>query len=270
MTSHSDFHTYGFKADEIFEFLSKNGFAITGEVIPVEQAPKWPPEYSLFPSFGKHEAALIMCGLVPDKYNDWRYWDDPHPEVARKLKLIDSYVEQIIGLDPDFEFKRNTGKRIWSATEIGTDEKISQAIWRQWCKSIGVEWPIPEKPNGLPPEPATDAELLAKWRRAGTALAEADKQIEVLQAQLRDAQNTIDDLRRMAGDKDAIAPHNTRLMKIALQVQRDYWKDLDARPKQDTICADLIEKHGLTNIQAQSIERVACPIERSKIVLSSG
>ncbi|SFV15480.1 hypothetical protein [Pseudoduganella namucuonensis] len=269
MTSHSDYHVYGFKTDEILEYLAKNGFTITAEAIPVELAPpQWPPEYSLFPSFGKHDAALIMSGIIPDEISNWNYWDDPHPEAGRKLKLIDACAEEILALDPDFEFNRDHGRRRWSPTEIDTSEKISQAIWRQWCNSVGVEWPIPERSNGAPTAPATDAELLAKWQQAEIALAEAGKQIEVLQAELRSAQATIDDLRRTAGDKDAIALHNTHLMKIAIQVQRDYWKDLNTPPKQEILCAELMEQYKLTKPEAQAVERVACPIDRKKVLPS--
>lgn len=264
MTSHSDYYKYGFKADEIFEFLAENGIDIKGEAAPIEPPQKWPPEYSLFPSFGKHDAALIMSGIVPSEINDWNYWDNPDPEAGRKLRLIEAYAEEILGLNPDFESLVREGKRRWNANEIDSSEKIGQAIWRKWCNNMGLTWPIPERLNSRVADPTTDPELVAKWRQAETDLANAVEQIGILKAQLSEAQNSIDDLRRTAGSKDAIAPHNTHLMKIAIEVQREYWRNPAIPPKQETLCAELIDRYQLSKAEAQAVERVACPIDRKK------
>ena len=95
-------------------------------------------------------------------------------------------------------------------------------------------------------------------------------QIKSLREQLGEAQKRIDDLRRITGDLSAVAPHNVHLMRIAIQVQSDYWADLNAQPKQETLVAELIKKYGLTKAEAQAVERVACPINRRKNVSPRG
>jgi hypothetical protein len=266
MIFHSDYYKYGFKADEIFEFLAENGINLKGETIPIELPQKWPLEYRLFKDFGKHDAALIMSGIIPSDVNNWNYWDDPDAEVLRKLSLIDAYAKEILALDPNFDSDVRNGKRRWSATEIDTSEKISQEIWREWCKSVDLTWPIPERSRNSITVSSTDAELIAKWRRTESDLIDASEQIKILKTQLREAQGAVDDLRRTVGSKDAIAPHNTHLMKIAIEVQRNYWKDLSTPPKQETLCKELIQLYKLSKAEAQAVERVACPIDRKKII----
>lgn len=127
----------------------------------------------------------------------------------------------------------------------------------------------PAKPSLSTPSsvfvpPKTDAELTDRLKQSEQKLVEAMGQIEAFKQQLGGAQKSIDDLRRIAGDQSAIAPHNTHLMKIAIQVQRDHWGNLDMPPKQAVLLADLAEKYGLSGPEAQAVERVACPINRKK------
>jgi len=112
--------------------------------------------------------------------------------------------------------------------------------------------------------PTTDAELADRLKQAEQSLTESMKQIDTLKQHLGVAQKETDELRRIIGDRTAIAPHNTRLMKIAIQVQRDYWKNLDERPKQEALKADLIAKYALSGVEAHAVELVACPIDRKK------
>lgn len=98
-----------------------------------------------------------------------------------------------------------------------------------------------------------------------TALDDAQLAIITeLRQQLGIAQKTIDDLRHIVGDLNSVAPYNLHLMKIALEIQRVHWKNLDKPPKQESILNELVEKYSLSGPEAQAVERVACPINRRK------
>lgn len=58
--------------------------------------------------------------------------------------------------------------------------------------------------------------------------------------------------------------HNTHLMKMAIEVQKEYWPTLDSKPKQETVINEIIEKYKISKPEAQAVERVACPVDRTK------
>ena len=145
--------------------------------------------------------------------------------------------------------------------------------WRQeflWSLSVDFGLLTPPSLDSPSSEPMATAlangaseDAILKLQRSQQDLADIKSQNESLKLQLGDAQKTIDDLRRLVGDQSGIALHNTHLMKIALEVQRTYWRTLDrTRNKQETIVVELMKKYGLTRPEAQAVERVACPIDR--------
>lgn len=243
---HSDYQRFGFKSSEIFALLKEHGIYLD------DAAKAWPVEYQLIPAFTKSEAALIMCGIFPEDGDNFRFWDDPPAEVERKLRVIDSRQAEILA---------QAGAL--NALEIGSSDKISHTAWRAWSKKMGFDWPIPESSEPTAP-PKTDEELLRRMKTEEARRMEAEAAAALLRAQVSEMQKTIDDLRRVVGDGSAIALHNTRLMEIALKVQREYWKDLDRRPNQEALWGDLREKYGLSKPQAEAVELVACPIDRKK------
>ncbi|MGS0743791.1 hypothetical protein ACVBEF_18515 [Glaciimonas sp. GG7] len=88
--------------------------------------------------------------------------------------------------------------------------------------------------------------------------------------QFAKVQKTIDELRHLIGDQSVIASHNVHFMKIAIQVQRDYWGNLDLSPKQEVLVIKLMQKYSQTKPEAQAIERVSCSISRKKKVSPLG
>ena len=60
------------------------------------------------------------------------------------------------------------------------------------------------------------------------------------------------------------ALHDTGLMKIAIEVQKKYWPDARATPKQEAIIPEIRAQYALSEAEAKAVERVACPIKRSK------
>lgn len=58
--------------------------------------------------------------------------------------------------------------------------------------------------------------------------------------------------------------YDSGLLRIAVEVQKEYWGDLTAPPKQDVIVRELRTKYDLSEAEAKAVERVACPIDRSK------
>lgn len=96
----------------------------------------------------------------------------------------------------------------------------------------------------------TDSVLIEKLKKTEQSLA--------------DAQKTIDNQRKIIEEQTAVVPHNVLLMKIAIEVQRDYWKNVSAPPKQEALIKELMAKYSLSEAVAKAVERVACPINRGK------
>ncbi len=251
MIFHSDYKKFGFRLSEITALLEENNISLK------TPSRTWPVEYQQMPAFTKQDAALIMSGLFPDEVDDWRFWDDPPSEVDRKLRLIDACQHEILAQDARLNgFEK-------PKTEIGSVDRISHAAWRNWSKEKGLDWPIPDSTESTAP-PKTDEELLRRLSAEEGRRKKAEADAEILRAQVSDLQKKVDQLNRLVGDGSAIALHNTRLMKIALAVQREYWTDVDQRPNQEALWGDLREKYKLSQLQAEAVELVACPIDRQK------
>lgn len=127
-----------------------------------------------------------------------------------------------------------------------------------------LDAPSPTASNALH-QSTTDDAGAKRIERSEHDLAIAKSQVEALKIQLGDAQRSIDELRRIVGDESGIAVHNTHLMKIALDVQRRYWKTADrSAGKQEVIIDYLINELRLSRPEAVAVERVSCPIDRKR------
>lgn len=173
----------------------------------------------------------------------------------------------------------HTGIRAWCKTNgfqwpIPETTEISalEVEIRAWCQANGFQWPTPVMNKVKMPEPArsaaeqnnADVELSHRISEAERDRNEAEPEAALLRAQVSEMQKTIDELRRIVGNDSAAALHNTGLMRIALQVQRDYWRNPAEAPKQEILISELKEKYGLSQFEASAVERVACPIDRKK------
>jgi hypothetical protein len=78
------------------------------------------------------------------------------------------------------------------------------------------------------------------------------------------ANDVVDYLLDYISDDPTRPAHNTALMKIAIEVQKKYWPEQSARPKQEVVIAEIQEHYGLTEAEAKAVERVACPVTRKK------
>lgn len=218
---------------------------------------------------------------------------DSYSQIARALKLRKTHERNAIwrGGKEGVFIKDEQGYYLANLLDATIEENTLQAVYDGW----GNEISSPESsgwwrdalafdleviegfltPNLLEPQirsglqtqnslPKTDAEITERLKRTEQTLAEAMSQSESLKIQLGEAQKTIDDLRRIIGDQSAIAPHNTHLMKIAIQAQRDYWGNPESPPKQEVLIGELMEKYSLSEPEARAVERVACPINRKK------
>ncbi|MDR6585553.1 hypothetical protein [Herbaspirillum frisingense] len=107
-----------------------------------------------------------------------------------------------------------------------------------------------EKVVALDDTSQTQSALIEKLKNTELALAEAEK--------------TIDGQRKIIEEQGAVIPHNVLLMKIAIEVQRDYWQDISSPPKQEALIAELMAKYRLSEVVAKAVERVACPINRGR------
>jgi hypothetical protein len=112
--------------------------------------------------------------------------------------------------------------------------------------------------------PKTDAELIKKLQETQENLRKTKEENDLLKSHLAKAQIDIDELRRLATPNDTAPLHYTLLMKAAIEVQRDYWTDLETQEKQEIIINEIMEKYSFTKEQAKAVERVACPVNRKK------
>ena len=214
-----------------------------------------PELYKHYLEFGVGEANLIINNINPqDADNDWNYWQNPPPEVAIMDKIIEQHLDELELID--------TGHH-W--TDKST-HKFKHSTWRTWCKRHGHKWNIPDVETQTAENlPTTDPELKQRAIDLQVELDRVKGENEALRVQLSDTQKTISELRLLSNATDATAPHYTHLMKIAIEVQRKYWKNLSIPPKQETLIVDIKSdyKH-LTDYEARVVERIACPIDRKK------
>lgn len=112
--------------------------------------------------------------------------------------------------------------------------------------------------------PQTDAELVIELQKTQENLRKTKEENDLLKSHLVKAQIEIDELRRLATPKDSSPLHYTLLMKAAIEVQRDYWEDLEPQEKQEIIIHEIMKKYSFTKEQAKAVERVACPVNRKK------
>ena len=170
----SNFKEIGFDEVEISAFLAKHGINL-GTVVEETTVSSWIHDYQLIAAFDKSDAALIMSGINPEEVEgDWNYWDNPHTEVKRKLKIIDSHAGDLLemaGLREPARFDEKV------TLEFGV--QISQKVWREWCHDLGLEWPIPSKESLSSSLPRTDVDvgLLDKLRKSEAERGRLESQL---------------------------------------------------------------------------------------------
>jgi hypothetical protein len=197
--------------------------------------------------FGK-----ILCAAVSS--NQLAHLGDPEDWLANSSSK--ECAETSNDTAPSPSDLRNTLRRY-------DNLKLSHADIRAWCQANGFHWPFPAVSGIRAGEVARhDATRTDDEGKCPTVGSEEP----LLRVQIAEMQKTIDELRRIVGDRSAIALHNTRLMKIALQIQREYWGDpiVNPRPNQEYLWGELQEKFGLNEKQAKAVELVACPIDRNR------
>ena len=73
----------------------------------------------------------------------------------------------------------------------------------------------------------------------------------------------IGELNRTPVDPTLIPLHYTDLMRLVFEVQRKYYQDKDSIPKKDYVVKTLLDEYPSMSLKtAESIERIACPINR--------
>lgn len=213
-------------------------------------------------------------------------------DVARYLKREQAYRQHAIWLNGpertsvwdehgtyigcllDYTIINNEVGTTWTDDGVQVDPDIHGWWRKEFLFYLTVEYGMltppsldaPNIPTAVRPfEGTADEALVKRLERTDQDLANARSHVEALKIQLSEAQRSIDNLRRLVGDETCIARHNTHLMKVALDIQRQFWKTTDrSNGKQEAIIDYLIKEHDLSKVEAAAVERVACPIDRKR------
>lgn len=123
----------------------------------------------------------------------------------------------------------------------------------------GAGFPIDDvTPDGGQPRKGAKNTLHSENFQAGQAST-----YSAIESELAAANDEIERLSKQ------VPPYPGGLMKIAIDVQHRYWRGYDpqtgaGRPKQEIIRLEIMEEYGLSQTEANAVERVACPFPRVK------
>ncbi|RQQ08142.1 hypothetical protein [Burkholderia stagnalis] len=191
MTFRSDYDRLGFKADEIYTFLTDRKIGLEpseGATVSsaVEQAAGTSVADWFKPFIGRYQvslrwAAAILAGVDLDGSRFLS--DDEGAEIGKwQDALIDAIEHQKIAAGG------------WGADR--GEQMLSHDDIRTWCASRGHVWPIPE-PN---PQPVTDAELLERLRIAEAECASLKRQLTQMSAITDDRTQLCEQISALKGD----------------------------------------------------------------------
>ncbi|WP_429497999.1 hypothetical protein ACQUFY_16840 [Robbsia andropogonis] len=160
MTFHSDYQKVGFKADEIYWFLTQNGItllpwrekpeppAVSSPALP--EIASWKLAMRAMPCFTVNEAAHILadCDPFEPDYGEYNIDPEAYAERQRNKRILFAAIDANDLPGGQWADDRN-------------QQEIPHAALRAWCDENGIVWPIPT----LTPRPASNEEALAEIER---------------------------------------------------------------------------------------------------------
>lgn len=195
VTYHSDYNSYGFKIDEIADFLFRHEIDIQAGKTPIYRPapfPDWAAKYRGLRSFRLTDAAEIIIFVNPS--GEGFLGDQAQADCDIAMQLLEQAIE---------DGTLRTGKDINGKTTVFDSEL------RPWCRSIGRVWCIPAV-DPLP-DVTTDEALLQSLQEVQREKAELVQQLVVLQRQHDDrevlkqrASTLAKDVVRLEGEKAAL------------------------------------------------------------------
>ncbi|NML61798.1 hypothetical protein HHL21_12045 [Massilia sp. RP-1-19] len=167
--------------------------------------------------------------------------------------ITDSGAEKVHG-----EARWDVGAEFWNCQ--GMDVNGNPPSTEQWIahhrqESPSIDGVCLEKQVAADASGFESVDVLDLYVERGTSEMRRDQLIAAYAA----IEFLMDDL------LESSAPlYDSGLLSIAVEVQKEYWTDLTAPPKQDVIVRELRTRYDLSEAEAKAVERVACPIDRSK------
>ena len=247
MTSRSDAELFGFRCDEIYDFLEGHGLKLSrlarseARSAQVLRVPEWARPYVGRRQISLGDTALILAGISPA--HTGHLSDDEYAEFSEWRKAL------IDAIGPDTDHAAEISATTWGSNQ-DAEQMLSHADIRAWCARRGHVWPIPDPGPTRPRAKSELAESLEaieagfkQWEKEDPRVAELNSAIDAYSGLWKDSKAEAESLRERLA---------------ATEVERDEWKARAEQAPGAAAHAGLIAK--LENelaVARQEVERLS-------------